>query len=459
MSSLSIKKLKLWDYRCFDTVDINFHERLTVLVAPNGAGKSAVLDAIAIAFGPYLGAFDEAVGRHFKFSDIRMLRVRETTSNEMEYCPNGVRLEAFGFIPNNTPGAFQRAQTKWARALSGPSKAKTTIKEAKELIDFGKRLQNAVRTPNRNTVLPLLAYYGTGRLWQQKKLTVSKKIHRTSRTVGYTDCMDPASTYKTFVDWFRYWSINALKGKEEAIKSNSVYTQTEFDHNIESVSYAINACLAPVGWRNIGYSVAQEEMVAQHDEHGELPVELLSDGIRNMIGLVADIAFRATKLNPQLGSEASRRTPGVVLIDEVDMHLHPEWQQVVLKSLVNTFPEVQFIVTTHSPQVLTTVKMENIRLLGRDADGSWHASMPQQEIIGAESAMALNDIMRVNPIPPVEEAQWLADYTAKIESGTYEDTDGRILREKLLDLYGPSHPIMLDVDRLIRFQAFKLRKK
>jgi predicted ATP-binding protein involved in virulence len=95
--------------------------------------------------------------------------------------------------------------------------------------------------------------------------------------------------------------------------------------------------------------------VAHHDQHGELSVALLSDGIRNMIGMVADIAFRATKLNPQFGFLAAKETPGVVLIDEVDMHLHPEWQQVVLQSLTTAFPALQFIVTTHSPQVLTTV--------------------------------------------------------------------------------------------------------
>ncbi|MFZ4820158.1 MAG: AAA family ATPase, partial [Limisphaerales bacterium] len=142
----------------------------------------------------------------------------------------------------------------------------------------------------------------------------------------------------------------------------------------------------------------------------------------------------------------------------VDLHLHPSWQQRVLGDLMRAFPRTQFIVTTHSPQVLTTVKSENIRVLGRDAAGAWEALPPPQEIKGVESAVALNTVMRVNPIPPVDEAKWLTDYVAHVENGSHTSAAAVALREKLHQLYGPTHPLILDVDRLIRFQAFKLRK-
>lgn len=211
MPSLNIQKLRLRDYRCFEALDIDFHPRLTVLVASNGAGKTSVLDAVAVALGPYIGAFDEAVGKHFEASDIRQFKVRNSHTNEMEYAARGVRLEATGFIPDSIVDRIgdDHPSETWRRALSGPTKAKTTIKDAKELIDYGKRMQESVRTPGSDAVLPLLAYYGTGRLWQQKKLTTNKKLGRSSRTVGYTDCLDPASSYKSFVAWFRYWSLNA----------------------------------------------------------------------------------------------------------------------------------------------------------------------------------------------------------------------------------------------------------
>lgn len=431
MPNLNIQKLRLRDYRCFDSIDIDFHKQLTVLVASNGAGKTSILDAIAVAFGPYVGAFDESVGKHFEPSDIRLTSVRETATNEMEYAPKGVRLEATGFIPGSLIDQLDdgHPSTTWKRSLAGPTKAKTTIKDAKDLIDYGKRLQEAVRTPGADATLPLLAYYGTGRLWQQKKL-MEGKLPRTSRTIGYTDCLDPGSSYKSFVAWFRYWSTNAFKGQLEASKAGRTYEPTEFDHYLESVSSAVNACLFPAGWKDIAYSLSREELVAHHDQHGELPVALLSDGIRNMIGMVADIAFRATKLNPQLGFLAARETSGVVLIDEVDMHLHPEWQQVVLQSLTTAFPALQFIVTTHSPQVLTTVNRDHIRIL-QPTEAGFEANKPDFSPLAHESGDALAKVMGTHREPELPLQETIRSYEQLVRSGQEETPDAIKLKADL----------------------------
>ncbi|MDF5903600.1 ATP-binding protein [Pseudomonas aeruginosa] len=96
---LELTELRLRDYRCFEAIDIDFHPQLTVLVAANGAGKTSILDAIAVAFGPYVGAFDEAVGKHFEPSDIRQFQVRRTATNEMEYAPKGLGLKLLLLFP------------------------------------------------------------------------------------------------------------------------------------------------------------------------------------------------------------------------------------------------------------------------------------------------------------------------------------------------------------------------
>ena len=452
MPNLNIQKLSLRDYRCFEAIDIDFHPQLTVLVASNGAGKTAILDAIAVAFGPFVGAFDESVGKHFEPSDIRLIRVRETTANEMEYAPSGIRLEATGFIPGSMDLELLDCPTIWKRSLTGPTKTKTTIKDAKELIDYGKRLQKAVRTPATDTKLPLLAYYGTARLWQQKKQT-EKKLSRTSRTIGYTDCLDPGSSYKSFVAWFRYWSANAFKGQLEASKTGHAYQSTEFDHYLESVGGAVNACLSLSGWKDINYSYSREELVAHHEQYGELPVALLSDGIRNMIGMVADIAFRATKLNPQLGARAATETPGVVLIDEVDMHLHPEWQQVVLQSLITAFPKLQFIVTTHSPQVLTTVPSECIRIL---RENKVYAAPPGTE--GAEPGRLLKQVLGLQDIrpPDIQATKELKEYLALVDNDQWNSPRAQELRKILDTRYQGNEPELLEADLRIENRKWEL---
>ncbi len=451
MRHLNLQSLKLRDYRCFEAIDIDFHPQLTVLVATNGAGKTSILDAIAVAFGPYIGAFDEAVGKHFEPSDIRQFRVRDTATNEMEYAAHGARMEAIGFIPGGLLDSIGAEQAEsWRRHLSGPTKAKTTIKDAKELIDYGKRMQEAVRTPGQDVLLPLIAYYGTGRLWQQKKLMASKKLPRTSRTIGYADCLDPASSYKTFAAWFRYWNLNV---KDMQLKDQS-NTQAfrEFTSYIASVKNAVDTCLAPAGWKELEYSFKLDTLVAHHDTHGELPVELLSDGIRNMIGMVADIAFRATKLNGQLGAQAASQTPGVVLIDEIDMHLHPEWQQVVLQNLTQAFPTMQFVVTTHSPQVLSTVKRENIRVIGPDANGKIVAAAPLAMTYGEPSGDVLHSVMMVDPQPPVRERADLQRLTEWVDKGNYESVDARQLMQSLIATLGDQHPQLQRLQRSIQRQ-------
>lgn len=428
MSNLNIKKLILTDYRCFESIEIDFHEQLTVLVASNGAGKTSILDAIAVAFGPYIGAFDEGVGKHFQSTDIRQSRVRETRTNDMEYPVNGVHLEATGCISGSKLDALGEL-SHWKRHLSSPTKTKTTIKHAKALIDYGKRQQEAVRTKGTDVVLSLLAYYGTNRLWQQKKLR-DEEQKGTSRTIGYKDCLDPASSYKLLVKWFRYWSIGMLSERLAADKVGKTYESTEFDHFIESVSGAVNTCLAPTGWKDIHYSLPREKLVVHHDEHGVLPVALLSDGIRNMIGMIADIAFRATKLNPQFGSDAAKKTPGVVLIDEVDMHLHPEWQQVVLGSLTEAFPKLQFIVTTHSPQVLTTVSRENIRILERD-DSGYKARIPDFSPLAHESGDALTRVMGTHREPPLPLQDSIHQFEQLVRAGQEQSPEAKQLRAEL----------------------------
>lgn len=453
MPYLTLQKLRLRDYRCFESIEIELHSQLTVLVAANGAGKTSILDAIAVALGPYIGAFGEAVGKHFEPSDIRLTKIRQTATNEMEYAPKGVSLEAVGIIPGSLSDSpsDNHAPSIWRRTLTSPTKAKTTIKGAKELIDYGKRMQEAVRTPGSDVLLPLIAYYGTGRLWQQKKLMANKKLERTSRTIGYADCLDPASSYKTFVAWFRYWNLNAkeLQLKEQA--NSAAYV--EFSGYITSVKSAVDTCLRPAGWKGLEYSFKRDTLVAHHDQHGELPVELLSDGIRNMIGMVADIAFRATKLNGQLGAQAATQTPGIVLIDEVDMHLHPEWQQIVLQSLTQAFPALQFIVTTHSPQVLTTVPSENIRIL---YDGNVHSAPPGTE--GAEPGRLLKQVLGLKDARPIqnEATKELREYLSLVDQDQWSSPRALELRRILDARYQGNEPELLEADLRIENRQWEM---
>ena len=458
MPALRIDRLALRNFRCFPEISIDFHEQLTVIVANNGQGKTAILDAVAIALGPFVGAFDDGKDRAFERDDIRLLQAG--TSNRMELADGGVTLEAAGVVGHQ--------EASWKRQLAGP-KSRTTRKDAQALTDAGKKLQSQVRQETEalttGTCLPLVAYYPTDRLWNIRRLPY-KKLPRTSRMVGYTHCLESGSDFHLMADWFRYWSVNSLNRRLKAQQEGEKILPNEFDNALEAVRNAINLCLKPSGWGDMDYSLEREEIVARHPQYGELPVGMLSDGIRSMLTLVADIAFRMVKLNPNLGPYAATNTNGIVLIDEVDMHLHPSWQQTVLTSLRDAFPRVQFIVTTHSPQVLTSVSAESIRLLQRDIDsetGKALASVQEFQVQtqGVASSTVLAEVMDTDPVPDIEPAQWLSRYTALIEQSHQDSPEGVELKAKLVDHFGEGHPLMLECERLVRLQAYRsvLREK
>jgi predicted ATP-binding protein involved in virulence len=151
-----------------------------------------------------------------------------------------------------------------------------------------------------------------------------------------------------------------------------------------------------------------------------------------------------------------------MLVDEIDLHLHPSWQQRVLQDLMRTFPLTQFIVTTHSPQVLTSADAACIRRLQQAHDADTGKAETQvltvhQQTRGVTSADVLATIMGVDPIPDVPEARQLAAYQSLIQQNLHDQVDGADLRVALVKHFGHDHPVMRECDRMIRLQAFKLK--
>ena len=438
---LKINKLYLDNYRCFKDFTIDFHDQLTVLVATNGKGKTAILDAIAVAFGTFVNSTGLARGSVFNRSDVQKIKARETKTNEMEEVYPLV-LEANGLINNEV--------THWSRELHKP-KGATTTKDTKSLIQYGQDIRNKV-VHKVDEIIPLISYYGTGRLWGLKKITLNKKQHETSRLSGYIDCLDPLSSYKSFESWYVDICLAELELKIEEIEKNNLdISNNEFTSIRKSIQQAVNHIVEKnTGWKDIVYKKRAETIVAQNETFGELSLMQLSDGIRNMIGLVADIAYRAVKLNPHL-ENAPKQTPGIVLIDEVDMHLHPKWQQTVLTDLRKAFPNIQFIVTTHSPQVLSTVKREQIRILGDNV-----VSTPSTHSFGEDSSVLLAELMNVSPLPPLEIVEKRKEYQRLIEDREYESHRAKQLQKELIENYGENSEFIIQTEMLIRrFEALK----
>ena len=367
---MKIQELFMENFHGFETRHINFSEQFTVLVGDNGTGKTAVLDGLAVALGSFLSGLNGVQSRHIRRDEIfRKIYIHGGLSDVQMQFP--VRITSKGKINGEV--------LEWSRAVNG-KQGSTTSKEAKSIIEYANSLQKAV-SKGEPVILPVISYYGTGRLWVQKKERNEIK-RRNDRLEGYSYCLDPASNEKHFFRWMEKMTYIELQRKETPPV-------------LKAVRNAISVCMRK--WRTLEFDVDSEELRAIDFNDMAIPFRLLSDGVRNTIGLVADLAHRMAQLNPALGESVVEQTPGVVLIDELDLHLHPSWQRRIVADLKRTFPKVQFITTTHSPFIIQSLEEGELRRLHEIDDDE---VVSREEFVNksiediSENVMEIADVQR-----------------------------------------------------------------
>ncbi|WP_227136346.1 AAA family ATPase [Kosakonia radicincitans] len=201
----------------------------------------------------------------------------------------------------------------------------------------------------------------------------------------------------------------------------------------------------------------------------EISAQQLSQGEKSLLSLIGDLTRRLVLLNP--GLENPLEGEGIVLIDEIDLHLHPSWQQTVILNLQKTFPNLQLIVTTHSPQVLSTVYSRSIRslhevndILNTIPDFNFNNKIittetPSFQTRGVMSADILSKIMGIDPIPLVDEAKWVQEYYALIEHNKYDSPLSVELWGKILQHFGEYHPVVIGCKNALRLKGMRSKIK
>lgn len=437
MTALRLDRLSLMNFRCFAHCEVAFHPALTVLVAENGSGKTAVLDAAGAALSVFVNAlYSPEKVRRIERSDVRLIPGQE---RRMTPClPTQFEVQA---TVQDADVSWKSAVRTYAKRVSPSWQYLVPIREA------------AKQFHSDDAILPLIAYYGTGRLWSEQRQTEYRRssvINVGERVAGYADCLTPSSSFKGISAWFEHRvRQTASPAYRESLPTNLAM--------IAGVKRAADRVLKPTGWSNLDWDHELHVLTAEHKTQGRLPLSMLSDGVRTMLALVADVARRCASLNPQLSDRAATETPGVLIIDEVDMHLHPRWQQLVLGLLQSAFPALQIIVSTHSPHVLSTVDKSSIRVFHVDGDDT-QIKTPLIQTRGVESATVLASVMEVDPVPDLKESELLRRYRKLIEGGKTEIPEASDLRQHLITHFGADHPIIRECDRLIRFQRFRLAK-
>ena len=404
MSRFQIRELRVDNYRCFDELRLPLEEDTTVLFAENGGGKTALLTALAMG----LAVFQRGTPRALKL-DARHDPTMRTLDEKGRREPVGECKVAW------TAAVGETESVTWSTAVQPASgRRKSQFRPILEALE-------RVRVPG--DPWPLLAWYGVDRLGRQRGRR--RKVERSGdRWEAYDSSLDPNLDEAPLLQWL-----------QDEILGDVVRRQQEEPERFFHAAAMEATVQATPGVTNAWYDPVEQGPKVRFDDGHVASWSELSDGYHVFIALVADIARRAIMLNQFDGAEAPARVEGVVLIDEIDLHLHPRWQRVALPRLRKVFPKLQFVVTTHSPQVLSSVENRHVRRL---FDGKLQAGTVFVE--GRDTNAILREYMHTDDRDDggVVELRRLHD---AIDRGDAEQAD-RIYRE-LRVRWGDSDPALI----------------
>lgn len=397
----AIDKLMLKNFRCFDDIDIDFHDKLNVIIGINGAGKSTILDATAVALGCFVGGFDNMPSVLIKKDDIKLAT---RTIND--------RIESVAKFPVEVAAeaCFGNEFLSWKKILNSESGTNSDI-NTKSISRIAEKYQKIHRNSEEKVVFPILAYYKTNRFFI-KNLNVNDKEINLNQLNGYRDWAEISTSEKRFYSWFEKMTYIEIQRNQ---KQRELFAVKEAMKTMYKLMYKRNSKVDFI------YDIANsrlELLVEDQKEYLRIPISMLSDGTRGILTLTADIAFRMALLNPEL--ENILETPGVVLIDEIDMHLHPEWQKNIISNIQRIFPNIQLICTTHSPNILANVKDESIIMIE-----NYQALEINVKTYGRSVASILNDVMKTQDRASDVE-NLLNTYRKLLDEGSYESAKQKL---------------------------------
>lgn len=400
---MRIDHLHLQNFKGFASADFTFHRRLNLIVGENGAGKTSLLDGLAVAAASWFLGIRGYDGRNIEPDDIRRVSSLQGDTT---------KIEAQFPVVVKAKGQVTGASIEWRRTVDSVG-GRTTRVEAKDIQRRAEAAETLVRDGSP-FVLPLISSYGAGRLWVPARDMrgevdpAAAKPDADSRFAGYLFSIDPRINFAELFRWLAQERYVALERGSDRF-------------GFAAVKAAMKGCLERCV--SLDYSVAEKTLIVEIDGRGQLPFHLLSDGQKVMLALAADIAFKAAQLNPHLEERVLQETPGVVMIDELDLHLHPRWQRHIVADLKKTFPSIQFFATTHSPQVIGETPHDEIIVLHRD--GSW--TQPHQSV-GLSTNQVLREIMEAPEMNQAMKESFESLFRA-VEAG-----DFAIARQKIAEI-------------------------
>ena len=326
-----------------------------VLIGENGSGKTSILDAAAVALGVWLERVPDSLlansHRRLTADQKRLVTIGAGDRTQLQQAAGEMAVRASGTI-------LDRTGVTWGQKLL-QGKRRVSNDEAREALELIWSAYEQVQQ-GQHVLLPVISYYGAGRAWlphNQRRQMKARSNGPANRWEAFYDCLNDRIRMSDLNGWFR----------AEAIERGN--RGGRYRPGFEVVLRAVFGVVP--GTDAMSYDADREEIELSIDGNRQ-PFSNLSAGQRSLFALVADIAIKMVTQNNYLvppdvlGPDDEplprvlAQTPGVVLIDELDVHLHPRWQRGVVDGLRKVFPAVQFIGTSHSPFIVQSLRGEEL---------------------------------------------------------------------------------------------------
>jgi predicted ATP-binding protein involved in virulence len=410
---MEIKHIKIQHFRGIESLDLTFQAGVNVLIGVNGVGKSSILDCLGCLCSQISPPFRIAVLNN----DVIKLGHTQTSM--------AVSM-AFEHL--------QEGHWSWKLHKDSALFPGGNAVEADDI--FVKDFTQALRLKFQDdptTSVPLVAYYPAHRKIPTVVALENPQHSNTFSTLNQQTLENRQIDFSEFFNWF--------KQSEDLENEHRLEGQPTYrDRQLEAVRNAIPKFLP--GFSHL--RVRRTNLSITVTKHGqELAINQLSDGEKSLLTLVADIARRLAIHHPGLADPL--QGTGVILIDEIDAHLHPQWQRRIIPSLREAFPNCQFILATHSPLIISDVPAENIHLLSQ-IDGNVTASHPDISF-GRDANQILELVMGV-PDRPEKYKRELRSLFRLIDDGNL--TGARQLKEQIEHEIGFDEPEFAKADVMIR---------
>lgn len=404
---MRLATLTVENFRCFENCSLSFHPQLNVFVGGNGSGKTAFLFACRSAIGAILNGFPIKWTEQAALSEYDLRYNFDISTNKF----NRQSELSINFTTNEPELSGKRILRK--RELG--QKSKGSFKVTGDVVNWTKELSKNIANGN-DIDLPVLLFLGTERFKIERK-----EYDRTTlddRFEGYFNAMNGKSATHKFEKWFFNRDVGAFQNKQQQLGRDFT--------DIELLRNAVREFYPNADRIYYNFDVEQLVLVLKSGEHK--PLRDLSDGERFMFLTCITIAYYCIQLNGYLGEDCLKKSTGVVMIDEVDLHLHPKWQREIVPLLLTTFPKIQFIITTHSPQVIGSVNKESLFLIQ-----DFQIAPADVPIQGRDSNSILNEVF-ADPGRDIKQQEQLNLFYETLAGNNFNKAEEQL--KQLIDNWG-----------------------